>query len=177
MDDRNSPTRVASYVVSGLGFLGGGVIIRDGLTVKGLNTAASLWCGGAVGTLCGAGFTGHALAGTAAVLLINVGLRPVGRWIDARTKLATDVETTYRLTIEAAASRDDVLRHVLLRHVNGSPKLSLQGIATADGDAGRVTITAEIYAQERSDRAIEEVVARVSIEPEVKAVRWERTTA
>src|SRR5690348_3454172 len=51
MDDTNSPTRIASYIVSGLGFLGGGVILRDGLNVKGLNTAASLWCSGAVGTL------------------------------------------------------------------------------------------------------------------------------
>ena len=42
MDDKGSPTRIASYVVSGLGFLGGGVILRDGLTVKGLNTAATL---------------------------------------------------------------------------------------------------------------------------------------
>jgi putative Mg2+ transporter-C (MgtC) family protein len=55
MGDENSPTRIASYIVSGLGFLGGGVILRDGLTVKGMNTAATLWCTGAVGTLAGAG--------------------------------------------------------------------------------------------------------------------------
>src|SRR5579871_2086261 len=53
MNDTGSPTRIASYVVSGLGFLGGGVIHRDGLTVKGLNTAATLWCSGAIGTLAG----------------------------------------------------------------------------------------------------------------------------
>src|SRR4051812_36638815 len=47
MEETSSPTRMASYVVSGLGFLGGGVILRDGLNVKGLNTAASLWCSGA----------------------------------------------------------------------------------------------------------------------------------
>ena len=46
MHDENSPTRIASYIVSGLGFLGGGVILRDGLNVKGLNTAATLWCSG-----------------------------------------------------------------------------------------------------------------------------------
>jgi putative Mg2+ transporter-C (MgtC) family protein len=53
MDDTHSPTRIASYVVSGLGFLGGGVILRNGLTVKGLNTAATIWCSGAVGTSVG----------------------------------------------------------------------------------------------------------------------------
>src|SRR5580700_10379569 len=76
MNDTNSPTRIASYVVSGLGFLGGGVILRDGLNVKGLNTAATLWCSGAVGTLSGAGFPLEALTGTAAILAVHLGLRP-----------------------------------------------------------------------------------------------------
>src|SRR5580698_1690414 len=56
MGDHNSPTRIASYIVSGIGFLGGGVILRDGLNVKGINTAATLWCTGAIGTLAGASF-------------------------------------------------------------------------------------------------------------------------
>ena len=49
------PTRVAAQIVSGIGFLGGGVILREGLNVRGLNTAATLWCAGAVGALAGAG--------------------------------------------------------------------------------------------------------------------------
>src|ERR1700755_814321 len=51
----SSPTRVASYVVSGIGFLGGGVILREGANVRGLNTAATLWCSAAVGVLAGRG--------------------------------------------------------------------------------------------------------------------------
>src|SRR5262245_50173167 len=50
-----SPTRVAAQVVSGIGFLGGGVILREGFNVRGMNTAATLWCSAAVGTLAGAG--------------------------------------------------------------------------------------------------------------------------
>src|SRR5277367_6021962 len=51
----SSPTRVAAQVVSGIGFLGGGVILREGWNVKGMNTAATLWCSAAVGTLAGSG--------------------------------------------------------------------------------------------------------------------------
>lgn len=51
----SSPTRVASYVVSGIGFLGGGVILREGFNVRGLNTAATLWCSAAVGVLAASG--------------------------------------------------------------------------------------------------------------------------
>jgi putative Mg2+ transporter-C (MgtC) family protein len=176
MDDTNSPTRIASYIVSGLGFLGGGVIIRDGLTVKGVNTAASLWCSGAVGTLCGAGYAGHALIGTIALLFIHIGLRPMARWIDARTKMAADVETYYRLRIESDASHDAHIRHILLRHVGGHAKLNLQGLSTEDTEKDRTVVLASIFAPERSDRAMEDIMARVSIEPEVKAVSWQRTT-
>jgi putative Mg2+ transporter-C (MgtC) family protein len=176
MNDTNSPTRMASYVVSGLGFLGGGVILRDGLNVKGLNTAASLWCSGAVGTLCGAGFAGHALVGTIVVLVVHVGLRPAGKWIDARTKMDTDVETYYQLRVEVDASQDAVVRHILLRHIGGHARLNLQGLSTEDTESSHTVVLADIFAQERNDRAMEEIVARVSIEPGVRAVRWKRTT-
>jgi putative Mg2+ transporter-C (MgtC) family protein len=177
MNDEGSPTRIASYIVSGLGFLGGGVILRDGLTVKGLNTAATLWCSGAVGTLAGAGFAGPALVGTAAVLLTHLGLRPVVDWIETRKKTAVNVETYYRLRVECEAGKDAAIRHILLRHVGSHEKLNLQGMSTEDTENKRTVVLADILAQERSDRALEEIVARVSIEPEVKAVSWQRAPA
>src|SRR4051794_16792999 len=94
------PTRMAAAVVSGLGFLGGGVILREGLNIRGLNTAATLWCSGAVGALAGAGFPLPALVGTALILGVNLGLRPPSRWIDACRAVATDVEMGYRLRVE-----------------------------------------------------------------------------
>src|ERR1700686_1658155 len=55
MSGDNSPTRVAAQIVSGIGFLGAGVILREGINVRGLNTAATLWCSAMVGTFAGAG--------------------------------------------------------------------------------------------------------------------------
>jgi putative Mg2+ transporter-C (MgtC) family protein len=176
MDEANSPTRMASYVVSGLGFLGGGVILRDGMNVKGLNTAASLWCSGAVGTLCGSNFPIHALCGTVAVLIVHLGLRPVAKWIDSRMLMATDVETFYRLRVEAQASHDAHVRHILLRHIGDHPKLNLQGLSTEDAEPCQVIVLADIFSPERNDRAMEEIVARLSIEPEIQAVSWKRAT-
>jgi putative Mg2+ transporter-C (MgtC) family protein len=176
-DREASPTRIAAQVVSGLGFLGGGVILREGLNVRGLNTAASIWCSGAVGSLAGAGFPLEALFGTASVLLVHLGLRPVARRIDARTRTATDVEMVYRLRVESKADHDAHVRHILLRHVNGHGRLTLQGMATEDTESGHTVVAADIFALERNDRAMEEIVARVSIEPEVKAVSWQRAVA
>ncbi|SDW46594.1 putative Mg2+ transporter-C (MgtC) family protein [Amycolatopsis xylanica] len=78
------PTRVAAQIVSGIGFLGAGVIIRDGMNVRGLNTAATLWCAAAVGALAGAGLYAIAATGTAVIVGVNVGLRALGRKVDRK---------------------------------------------------------------------------------------------
>lgn len=80
-----SPTRVAAQVVSGIGFLGAGIIFREGATVHGLNTAATLWCSAAVGVLAGTGAWHLALVLTAFVVFINVGLRPLVRWLKVKS--------------------------------------------------------------------------------------------
>ena len=72
-----SPTRVASQIVSGVGFLGGGVILRQGASIRGINTAATLWCAAAIGTLVGAGFLVQAYVSTVAVVGANLLLRPL----------------------------------------------------------------------------------------------------
>ena len=59
-----SPTRVAAQVVSGIGFLGAGLIFREGMSVRGLNTAATLWCSAAIGILAGAGYLLYATVAT-----------------------------------------------------------------------------------------------------------------
>ena len=76
--------RVAAQIVSGIGFLGAGVILRDGLNVRGLNTAPTLWCSVTVGALAGAGLYPISLAGTVAVVAVNVLLRWIGRIVDRR---------------------------------------------------------------------------------------------
>ncbi len=78
----SSPTRIAAQVVSGIGFLGGGVIVREGLSVRGLDTAATLWCAAALGCLCGAGFQQQALIGALAILVSNILLRPLANKIN-----------------------------------------------------------------------------------------------
>lgn len=177
IEQDTSPTRIAAQVVSGLGFLGGGVILREGLNMRGLNTAATIWCSGAVGSLCGAGFPAEAMVGTSAVLLVHLSLRAVVRRIEKVTTKATDIESFYRLRIECDSDQDMTVRQVLLRHVNGHQQLSLQGLSTEDTETDRTVVLAEIFCMDRNDRAIEEVVTRVGVEPEIKAISWQRAAA
>lgn len=65
-------SRVIAQVVSGIGFLGAGIIFKDGDTVKGLTTAATVWCAAAVGGLCGFGMFAEAVLGTVTIVAINI---------------------------------------------------------------------------------------------------------
>lgn len=87
LGDGHSSMRIAAQIVSGIGFLGAGVILREGLTVRGLDTAATLWCSAAVGTLAGSGFLLLAAVGTAVVVAVNSILRPMAKWIDQHHKI------------------------------------------------------------------------------------------
>jgi putative Mg2+ transporter-C (MgtC) family protein len=175
MDHEASPTRIAAQVVSGIGFLGGGVILREGLNVKGMTTAATLWCSGAVGTLAGAGHVIEALIGTATILVANFCLRPVSRWIDTHTKGQTEVETNYRLRVICDDREEGVVRTILMRHVNSHPSMLIHAISTqAAEQSGKMAILAEIYSTMRDDRAMQDVVSRINIEPGTTSCSWER---
>ena len=76
-DDSRSEAQIVSYVVSGIGFLGAGVIFNDAGSVRGLNTAATIWCSAAIGAISGLGSPLQALILTAAVLGTNIVLRPL----------------------------------------------------------------------------------------------------
>ena len=77
----NDNLRVLSQVVTGIGFLGAGVIMKNGLTIHGLSSAATIWCSAAEGCLCGYGMWVEALIAVATVILINWGLKSIELYI------------------------------------------------------------------------------------------------
>jgi len=99
--------RSAGQVVSGIGFLGAGVILRNGLNISGLNTAATLWCSAAIGTLSGDGMYGSAISGAIAVIAANVGLRPIGKALNRGMGVA-DAELTYLFRITGRADQEAI---------------------------------------------------------------------
>jgi putative Mg2+ transporter-C (MgtC) family protein len=103
-DDPSARGRIVSYVVSGVGFLGAGVIFKDGANVRGLNTAATIWCSAAIGALSGLGALNLALALAFAVLLTNVVLRPLAYRLHPVLPDATPVETLYQVQLDCKVS-------------------------------------------------------------------------
>src|SRR5437667_6704043 len=88
----SSPTRVAAQIVSGIGFLGAGVIMREGVNISGLNTAATLWCSAMVGTFAGAGQLIASVIAASFILLTNLFLRPLVRLINRQPLGAVEIE-------------------------------------------------------------------------------------
>src|SRR5262249_33487690 len=126
-----SPTRVAAQVVSGIGFLGAGIIFREGLNVTGLNTAATLLCSAAVGVLGGAGHAAHAALAAAFVLAVNLVLRPLIRLINRQPLAQTEVDLHYKVRVVCRSPDEAHVRALLLQAASAS-ELSLRRLQSAD---------------------------------------------
>jgi len=166
--------QVAAQVVSGIGFLGAGVIMREGLSIRGLNTAATLWCSAAVGSLCGLEFVREAVIGAAGVVAANVLFRPLARKIDQPNR-ATDVESQYVLRFVCRGDDEGKLR-VLLMHLLHSLPITLHALYSEDlNSSGKVEVRATLVSSERQNAVLEDIVQRLSLESGVSAVSWELT--
>lgn len=131
--------RVASTVVTGIGFLGGGAILKHGATVRGLTTAGSLWVVAAIGVAVGLGSYGVAVFATAATLATLVVLKAPERWLASRRKADDAVEVHLvdgagaEPVIAAMAGMDGVtLRSVTVREHQGHTAVVLK----VDGSLG-----------------------------------------
>jgi putative Mg2+ transporter-C (MgtC) family protein len=170
----SSPTRVASYVVSGIGFLGGGVILRDGAGVRGLNTAATLWCSAAVGVLAASGEYAFAVLGTGAVLAIHVVLRPAGRLLDHAPASGTDPDTEgIRAIVHVDCDRREEthLRALLLQALTSSG-LAPTGLRAKREGETTTRLRATVLVTGDPARALEPFIARLSLEPGVRDLHW-----
>jgi putative Mg2+ transporter-C (MgtC) family protein len=165
---------IAGQVVAGIGFLGAGVILRNGLNVTGLNTAATLWCSAAIGTLTGYGLFGSAVTGAIGVIAANVGLRPIGRVLN-RGKGAIDMEITYLLRMTTEAAQEAQMRALLFNSLLGQP-LGLRSIKSQNVEHTRdVQVQAVLTSSGREQSLLEQIVGRLSLEPHVTGVSWEVT--
>ena len=112
--------RVISYVVSGIGFLGAGVIMKEGTQVRGLNTAATLWASAAVGSFAGGRQIAEAILVAAFVLAGNTLLRPLVEFVNRRPISSEETEALYRVHLVCGPSKvaeaRDLLFDELERH-------------------------------------------------------------
>jgi putative Mg2+ transporter-C (MgtC) family protein len=167
-----SQGQVAAYVISGIGFLGGGVILKDGFNIRGLNTAATLWCTAAVGTLAGLGYFTFAAIGAVSVLTANLVLRPLAQKINRAPADSAEQEIFYRFRCTCRANEEAHIRAMFLQSVGRVP-LTLLSLTSRDQDGlERVDVTADLRTTGRKDDLLEQIVTRLSLESGVSAISW-----
>jgi putative Mg2+ transporter-C (MgtC) family protein len=172
LDDAGT-TRIAAQVVSGIGFLGAGVIFKEGLNVRGLNTAATLGCSAAVGLLAGEGFALYGLLAAVLVIGANTLLRPIVKAINRQPLDLNEEEQHYLVSIDCRAARASDIRSRLVELVAAVPDLHFSELESAFvEDTGQVEVMATVTSQKRRELALETIVARFNQIDGVTRAAW-----
>lgn len=161
-------TRVAAQIVSGIGFLGAGVILRDGSKIKGLNTAATLWCVAAIGVLTASGMLFEATIGTVLVLTSNILLRYISQRIMEKLK----VNQKEKCTIEISCKKEsEVIIRTTLSKIIASNNLNLIKLEKEQITQDEVKLKTIILTTRPV--IIEDIVNNISANPDVYSISWD----
>jgi putative Mg2+ transporter-C (MgtC) family protein len=169
----NDTMRVAAQVVTGVGFLAGGVILRDGFNVRGLITAATLWATAGVGVLAGAGFEIQAAVGAGVIVTTNLVFVPLAAAISRIPRATREhLATTYRLHVGCNEGARAAVRERILREI-GRTSLALTSMSSSLPANGSLEVVAEMTKPGRDDGAADRLQAAISHLDGVTSVSWE----
>ena len=171
-DSPRAQAQIVANIVSGVGFLGAGVIFKEAGSVRGLNTAATIWCSAAIGATTGLGNPHFGLAITAAVLTTNVVLRPLANRLYRAQDMSQEHDITYSFELTCRPEDEPHMRAQMFQALAGSP-LTLIALRSEDIEGtNKMKITAQIKGLGRQDQAMEQLVMRASLEAGVSSVSW-----
>ena len=167
--------RVISYVVSGIGFLGAGVIMKEGLNVRGLNTAATLWCSAAVGACAGVDRLAEAALLTFFIIAGNTLLRPLVNAINRIPIKAEGVEATYAVSLTTAVGHAGVMRDLLEAQLELA-SYPIAEIEILERGEEQVEIVATLTSTEVESAELDAVVERLEAHAHVDHATWSANT-
>lgn len=161
-------TRIAAQVVSGIGFLGAGVILRDGTNIRGLNTAATLWCSAAIGALTALGLIIEAMIGVGYILLANVFLRFISRKLLKRT-IHTKI-TNYSLTILCKEEKENSIKNALIQRLKFY-QVSIKSFSTVKVE-NQIQLELQMGVESSFSEDINATINKLCVEPGVISVKY-----
>ncbi len=166
--DVNDKTRIAAQVVSGIGFLGAGVILRDGSKIKGLNTAATLWCVAAIGTLCASGLVIEATLGTIFVLLSNIILRLISLYI--MNKVKQSAKERYTIKINCKKDKEEKVREAFAKMIDKND-LVLNSLERSEITENEIKLKSIVITSTPSK--VEMIINKISSNPGLISINWD----
>lgn len=164
-------TQIVAYVVSGIGFLGAGVILKDGTNIRGLNTAATLWCSAAVGAFCGTGLLAEAVMLTVLILAANTMLRPLVNWINRRPITASTTESLYQVHVVCRPEEVSDVRDLLDAELSGA-SYPIREVETLNSGEDWVELAATLVPTTAEPAELDAVVAALERSSHVRSATW-----
>jgi len=168
--ETNDQTRVAGQIVTGVGFLCSGIIFKDGVSVRGLNTAATIWCTAAIGVLTSSGYILYASLATALLITVNVIFRPISNKINP---IFDETGKCYQIMTVCDEDKRMLIRSIIMNHIS-SLRLILIDLESRDIEGGKSKVIAKmnIYGNHR-DEIAETLINKIRGEEHVTSVGWE----
>ena len=164
--------RVGSAIISGVGFLCSGVIFKENGSVRGMNTAATLWCSAAIGILATSETPVWAVAATAVLVVSNLVFRPLVQKIHV-VGCSEDQETEYKISVICLDPAEPEIRQVII-NCNSCKTLFLRNLESGDVLGGKTEVAAEFFSVGKSKKhLIESMVAKILRNPNVVSAGWE----
>jgi len=163
--------RVISYVVSGIGFLGAGVIMKDGTEVRGLNTAATLWASAAVGAFAGAGQAAEAALVAAFVLAGNTLLRPLVDFVNRRPINPSETEARYQVHAVCRPEHVNAVKDLLYEELEAH-RYPIREIVTLTESHDLIELAATIVPTTADPNELDLIVTHLEARPEVASATW-----
>lgn len=156
--------RVLAQVVTGIGFLGAGVIMRDGFTIHGLNTAATLWCSAAIGSLCGFGLYLQAAIAAGAIITTHLLLKPLSDYFDSRPQKAIEIRNIgFSLIVITELRNEMQIRNLLVETISRYENFQMQKMkSTHNTSDGVVEIKMDIITYDNDSTAKNNFVKEIS---------------
>lgn len=173
LGDTSSEARIAAQIVTGIGFLGAGAIMKEGFSVSGLNTAATIWCSGAVGCLAGLGFWYEASIGTFFVIVSHLILRPVENKIEKRSFGNDNHNIRYKLAIKCAISVKDEVRISIFNIADKYNFIKINTYNVEFETNNSVVIDISLKSNEKADQAIAEINTMLNGLSEIHSINWD----
>lgn len=167
--------RVISYVVSGIGFLGAGVIMKEGMNVRGLNTAATLWCSAAVGCCTGADMVAEGALLAMLVIAGNTLLRPLVNAIN-RTPIDEQAsEATYEVRLTTDTESMPTVRDRLVEALEAAD-YPVGDVNLIEHGEDQIELVATLVSTAVNPVEMDAVVAKLELQPGVSHSTWEAST-
>ena len=161
-------TRIAAQVVSGIGFLGAGVILRDGTNIRGLNTAATLWCSAAIGALTALGLLFEACIGVLYILMANLLLRFISRKLLRKT-IHTKI-INYTLTVFCKEDKEHQIKNTLMQRLKFN-RILIKSFSSKKID-NQIQLEIELEVESTFQDDINTIINKLCIEPGVISVKY-----